>query len=240
MGRSLTWTLVVPALAAAACNAVFGVDELRFDPGAEASGASDGSGAGGSGGSGGGSTTNSGPGGAGGCDPALCPGIDTACRSRACTDDVCGFVDAAEGTACSGGVCDGQGSCVACLTEDDCDAADLCVEGTCVPPHCSDGELSGDESDVDCGGSCLLCPAMSDSGGDDDCLGNICLFGNCHACGLIGNGELSGCQPDHYCVEGTCVVRKLDGDLCKDDDEYLNDECTDDNGTYCDASCERT
>jgi len=44
---------------------------------------------------------------------------------------------------------------------------------------CADGELSGDESDVDCGGSCAPCGGGDTCFVDSDCSSGACLGGTC-------------------------------------------------------------
>ncbi len=119
-------------------------------------------GSGGLGGSGGG--TGGSTGGAGGstCVPEQCEGVDEDCRVRACDEnDECVFENVALGSTCTGTgdetVCDGDGNCVECNVTADCDGDDLCDQNLCVPAGCVDGELGGDETDIDCGGSCPPC-----------------------------------------------------------------------------------
>ena len=129
------------------------------EPGA--GGAAGGSGGSAPGGSGGGATGGSGgQGGAPVCvEPSDCPGADTTCQQRACTDGVCGVVNAAESTACTeddGRVCDGDGQCVECVQTTDCPDG-VCQDNQCVDPQCTDGIQNGNETDVDCGGTCPAC-----------------------------------------------------------------------------------
>lgn len=52
--------------------------------------------------------------------------------------------------------------------------ADTCLRR--FPDHCYDGDQSGDESDVDCGGSCQGC-TTGRCDGEEDCLRGTCVAG---------------------------------------------------------------
>jgi hypothetical protein len=55
--------------------------------------------------------------------PTDCPGADTTCAFRSCTNGACGTQLAAAGTKCTengGNLCDGKGACVTCLDDSDC------------------------------------------------------------------------------------------------------------------------
>ena len=88
----------------------------------------------------GGTTTSStggtgGGGGAGGCAVALdCPGTDTDCQVRTCTDQTCGVNNAQSGAPCDdeeGRFCDGTGNCAQCMQGNDC-LSGMCDLGKCV------------------------------------------------------------------------------------------------------------
>jgi hypothetical protein len=73
--------------------------------------------------------------------PTQCPGTDTTCEQRACTNGTCGMTAAAPGTACTedgGNVCDGAGSCVECVEHEDCEPDYMCDTGAsmCVADPC--------------------------------------------------------------------------------------------------------
>lgn len=90
--------------------------------------------------------------------------------------------------------------------EGDCDSSAQCETGlicgrdngpkfampagwdVCVPAHCQDSTLSGDETDIDCGGSCGQCPAPAHcaNGMLDAASGEL---------GLDCGGPCSPCQP---------------------------------------------
>ena len=87
-------------------------------------------------------------------------GADTDCSSRTCIDETCGVEHEPVGTSCtdsSGQACDGSGTCVECTLPAHCSPGHFCVSNLCVPA-CIDGQQSGGETDVDCGGPvCLPC-----------------------------------------------------------------------------------
>ena len=62
----------------------------------------------------------------------------------------------------------------------DCGLGDICVAYVCVP-HCNDGVLDGDESDVDCGGDACVarCLAGRTCNVNGDCASGICYYGIC-------------------------------------------------------------
>ena len=145
----------------------------------------------GDGGGSGGTTSSSG----GTCTSVQdCPEV-TLCKTMACVDGDCvaGFVSA--GLQCNGNqVCNGNGSCVDCIVNDDCwgDSA-YCLNDKCI--SCSDKEKNGDEIDVDCGGSkCGPCVAGACTA-DSECPSSYCVDGvccesactvQCRACNLPG------------------------------------------------------
>lgn len=185
--RSLRAATIVGALAAlilGGCEVIASVDRsLIQDPLG---------GAGGVGGSGGGTgLTGGSTGGSGGgdCLPAECPGADEDCRVRACdANDECTWENLAEGTTCTGSgdekVCDGDGTCVECNSTADCDGSDVCDEDLCVDAECVNGQLGGDETDVDCGGDVTTCSVRCELGESclvpSDCTSQSC--GTNHTC----------------------------------------------------------
>jgi len=76
---------------------------------------------------------------------------------------------------CGNGVVEGDEEC-----DDGNDSElDACLT-TCIAPACDDGELNGDETDVDCGGSCGTCTL-------------------CQACVVDGDCESAVCNVDKFC-----------------------------------------
>jgi hypothetical protein len=105
------------------------------------------------------------------------------------------------------------------------------IEVTTMPP-CEDGQQSGDETDVDCGGSCDVCSDGLGCVAPEDCQSNSCDTGNTNVClpatcgDGISNNEVLG-ETDVDCggeICGTCA----NGLSCN-----LADDCT---SAYCDDS----
>lgn len=73
-----------------------------------------------------------------------------------------------DGTVDDGELCDDANA----------DESDACTS-KCAPPSCSDAIVSGDESDVDCGGACPDCPAGGTCEDKADCASLACDAGAC-------------------------------------------------------------
>lgn len=125
-------------------------------------------------------------------------GIQNATCDDDCTFAVCG--DGAINEA-AGEQCDDEGISERC--DADCTAArcgdgtlnpaagEVCDDGNandrdtcttlCAPPDCNDGIVSGDETDVDCGGACTdKCMPNQACVVDSDCFTGMCNSGVCH------------------------------------------------------------
>jgi hypothetical protein len=152
-----------------------------------------------------------------------------------CTDDAC-----VEGspkhtpkpprTQCSqngGSVCAGDGTCVECVSADDC-TNEVCEDFHCVPASCGDTMKNGSETDIDCGGG--VCPDC-DNGKScllpSDCISGACSGNTCApSCTdmLQNNGESDvdcggvNCAPcgfgDMCVVPSDCVTASCVGGLC--------------------------
>jgi hypothetical protein len=116
MGRSslsLALALVLLALGATDCTNDFRQYKFDLPPGGQGPGAA---GVGGSVAGGGGTGGAGNTGGPPEClVPADCPGVDTQCRARSCSQGNCGTTPFASGTPCDengGTVCNGTGICV--------------------------------------------------------------------------------------------------------------------------------
>ncbi len=125
------------------------------------------------------------------CASRVCSG--GTCQASICTDDVkngsesdvdCGggscpgCVDGKvcrTATDCASGVCTG-GVCKPCSIGAEC-ASGVCTAGVCQPPTCTDREMNGSESDVDCGGG--TCPGCAN--GQRCAIPADCLSGSCVA-----------------------------------------------------------
>ena len=160
-------------------------------------------------------------GGCPGCpDGTMCLVPDD-CASGVCDDkgsntceaaDTCGNGLIETGESCDDGdIVVGDGCDASCLIEDgyNCAMPSDCAGGSCIlgvcqtpPAHCTDTVLSGDETDVDCGGSCGGCAGgqMCNDGGD--CLGFSCLANLCEPA-HCGDGMMSGDELGADCG-GSC------------------------------------
>ena len=130
-----------------------------------------------------------------------------------------------------------------CDDDPDCDGDWYCGnDGVCVAPTCDDGLISGDQTDVDCGGS--LCPPCDDGEGcedDADCESEVCDQGQClvPTCDDgVHNGEESDvdcggphcppCEPEQQCLNDTdCVSFDCEDGLCGEIEEVVPDPPTD-------------
>jgi len=174
--------LLVTALLAPACNAAFGIDDLRYEDTLDTSPVS--------------------------CDSADdCPGLDEVCRHRICEGGTCGFEIAVAGTLCTLGICDGQGSCVP--TGGPCQSPADCGGGFCVDGRCCDTSCEGDCEVCDLpehSGICTPHPAGSDP--SSACEGGACDGqGNCFVCGAGAPAETGACPAVcDQCVGGECQI----------------------------------
>jgi hypothetical protein len=176
---------------------------------------------------GGGSTTT--------CEVAGdCPGLDSDCRTRACVDDVCAFVDAPLGTVCDddGNSCNSSGECVECVLPSDCPEGEQCVAEQCVAAQCVNGLQDGDETDVDCGGSCVPCDNGSDCDGPSDCVSGFCNGGTCAPCSSDNQ-----CPLDQFCGAGVCSDKKAPGAICADPNQCQSGFCPAQDGVCCSSAC---
>lgn len=218
-----TATLLLAALivSALSCTTILGYDDLEVRPDDGTGGSAEGGGTGTS------------------CSSAEdCPGLDTDCQVRACTQGWCGFTDLVAGTPCSdaeGQVCDGFGNCVECVGDAQCDG-ERCFEFQCVPEHCADGQLSGDESDTDCGGSCPPCEDGEQCRDRSDCRSGVCSSdGRCAPC--TGSAD---CDESAYCDGGICTDRRADGDVCTSDEQCESGHCPSEDRVCCESACQTT
>ena len=90
-------------------------------------------------------------------------------------------VNTASGVECAESLqCDGQGSCVTCVEDDDCQsdcqtAVCKCEDGGCVSATCTNGTKDGTETHLDCGG--MLCNPCADTFNcieNSDCISKVC------------------------------------------------------------------
>jgi hypothetical protein len=176
---------------------------------------------------------------------ADCPGADTECQQRTCTNGVCGVNNAASGTVISAQntgdcvkiVCDGNGGTTtqndnADLPDDKNSCTnDLCTNGTPSHTNVSNGTMCG--TNLTClNGVCSGCAAASDCPGmDDECKTRTCTAGVC-GFSFTANGTAVSQQIPNDCQKKVCdgagnVVSQADNtDLPLDDgNPCTNDTC---------------
>ena len=163
------------------------------------------------------------------CSPEVCT-ADPVDNSAVCTPDP----GSAAGNACSpptGGTCDGQGNCLACTVDSDCEDDNACTDNACVTGECvftdndqnqcSVGGLPGTCSAGDCIGLCtgVTCP---DNG--IECQIDVCNPANAN-CEATNDGINTGCDlggsPGVCDGQGSCVECNIDaqcgsGETCVD------------------------
>jgi hypothetical protein len=160
-----------------------------------------------------------------------------------CTQDVCNgttpaYQDLLPGVACASGggqVCDGYGSCVECISNDQCTPPNTCGGGIvpnecgctevdpCVQHHCGswsngcftvacNGVQDGDETDEDCGGDhCPRCELGKVCAVDSDCKSGYCVRrSSADTLGICCNGRCDqscySCFEDHTAQpDGSCL-----------------------------------
>lgn len=206
----------------------------------------------------GGNGGTGGEGGGAGCTTAEdCPGTDTVCRSRSCTANVCGFVDAPAGTAtgndtagdCLREVCDGQGTVT--TEPDDMDilddnkdcTTDLCANGKPQNTPLGAGATCTSNGGKVCdgNGTCVECS------GPEHCTTSVCTANSCVPAACIdtvkngtetdidcGGADCTGCDDGKICVVAAdCTSKVCTQGVCQ------IPTCTDtiENGTESDIDC---
>ena len=168
------------------------------------------------------------------CIAAFCDQATGFCRPRPAG------VNCAQGAV---GVCDGEGTCVECVANDQCEDGDPCTVGVCVNNGCQ--AAVADTTDDSCEGSGSSCMTSEDCDAapfdcvvavcaGEECVADIrsdnafchvnpetqfgeCLAGNCYEC--VEGGEdycptPSACQTS-VCLDLTCATENLpDGQAC--------------------------
>ena len=126
-----------------------------------------------------------------------------------------------------------------CTKDDDCMEGYVCEENACVPGHCTDGVVSGDESDVDCGGTCLLCPDGMVCGNAADCINNYCEMEEGAAEGVCAScTSHDQCDEGGFCDDGVCVEGKELGAECDEHAQCGSGFCPPADGVCCETNCD--
>lgn len=157
-------------------------------------------------------------------DVADCEQSGGDCTKVQCLELECVRVDLEPGSECGLGVCDGEGSCVECNVQADCDPGELCEDHVCHAPDCFDGGKNGLETDIDCGGaSCEACEAGQSCEIGDDCQSSVCADEVCLA-PTCSDGVRNGDESDVDCGGPLCPKCE-DGKHCNEGDDCLAGSC---------------
>jgi hypothetical protein len=165
------------------------------------------------------------------CSPEACT-ADPNDNSAICTADP----GSAAGNACSppaGGTCDGQGSCVACTQNSQCEDNNACTDNACVAGACvftpddsntcSTGGLPGTCNAGTCEGLCTGVTCTNTV----ECVTNVCdpADGQCKP---QNDGINTGCDlggsPGVCDGQGTCVECNIDAQ-CASGETCVNNVC---------------
>ena len=166
------------------------------------------------------------------CSPEVCT-ADPNDNTAVCTPDP----GSAAGNACSppdGGTCDGQGNCVACTVNSDCEDNNECTDNACVAGaceftnndanQCSVGGLPGTCNAGDCEGLCAP-DTCADNG--VECQTDVCDPAD-GSCGTQNDGINTGCDLDGSAGvcdgAGACVECNTDAQ-CGGGQSCVNNAC---------------
>jgi hypothetical protein len=184
-----------------------------------------------------------------GCNTgADCPGTDTECQTRTCSNNTCGVAFAAAGTPtaaqtagdCKQNECNGAGAIVANIHNADVPndgfqcTADSCVQGTPKFTPIASGTACNQNGGSLCDaiGDCVQCNTASDCPGTDtDCHVRTCMVGVC------GVANTAAGNPTTTQTTGNCQINQCDGagnatnvadnsDVPVDNKQCTSDVCT--------------
>jgi hypothetical protein len=177
------------------------------------------------------------------------------CTINICADGRCVDSDSPAGDGCiqdDGSMCDGEGNCVECNNELDCDVDETCVDGWCIlAPDCTDdidctdgnqctinlcaegtcvdtdsppGDGCEDGGVCDGQGNCVECNVNDDCGLNEVCEANVCV-------------EEAECEVDAQCEDDIqCTLNNCVLGACVTTDADPGDTCDQDGGTMCDGA----
>ena len=126
-----------------------------------------------------------------------------ACRPLGIQGETCQYnYDCEAGLICSGGVCAMSAAGSLCKTDNDCNAPNFCILGSCRP-------LS------DAGGACGL---------NQDCFaGMVCTNGKCAVSGLgTPCSADADCNEPDYCIVGYCRPLSGQGGVCNQNGDCVS------------------
>ena len=151
-------------------------------------------------------------------------------------------------------VCNDEGDCVECVTNNHCPSGILCEDYKCSPASCNDGTKNGSETDEDCGGSCADCATGKACKVNTDCksgscTGMICqpsctdtLKNNAETDVDCGGPTCDPCGTNKTCGSGTdceslvCTSTKCAAPTCSDGQKNGTETAVDCGGASC-PSC---
>ncbi len=170
---------------------------------------------------------------------ADCPDPSNECDQKTCFSQFCGTIEREDGAtitrgSCAGscfegtpfffgplvyypecGMCDPAGNVIPTLAACMDDPNTTCnVSGYCpsIDPSCVDGQVTNDESDVDCGGTlCSPCGLFQGCWSNTDCLSSNCgppdvYCSGASCCGPQACTEVGGCPtPLNQCEQAVCI-----------------------------------
>ena len=157
------------------------------------------------------------------CKSGFCDGL--ICVTNNCTDKK---QDAGETDVDCGGSCKDSAVCALgqkCKAAGDCQTKICSAVGKCVDTTCSDGVLTSDETDIDCGGVCgAKCTTGKGckSGADCDskyCDGKVCVGDFC------SDKVLSAGETDLDCG-GACSKKCSTGQKCASNIDCTSAQCS--------------
>lgn len=185
--------------------------------------------------------------GAGACvacnQPSDCPGQDTFCRARSCTNHACGFTNTMAGTAlpmqtardCRRATCDGNGGTTS--VADDVDLPvdnnpctdDVCTMGAPSNPLRSSGASCGMNLVCDATGNCVGCRTAADCPGTSTECRTITCTSNVCGSSFASQGTPLAMQTGGDCRRAVCDGMGNSSEVNDDADVPVdNAECTDD------------
>lgn len=162
---------------------------------------------------------------------ADCDGEDR-CDDGRCAPPDCDDIDCPDDQVCYHGTCYPY-----CVDEDDCESEAQCEDSACIEPSCDDGLVSGEQTDVDCGGpNCPSCDIGQSCLEERDCVSELCEDEVCVAC--IVNED---CDDGEICDNNICLPEDgcTSDDQCDDGDDCTNSVCVDgdcEHDAFCDGS----
>ncbi len=188
------------------------------------------------------------------CVSDYCHAVDGQCVATSCEDAT---ISSDETDVDCGGSCPGCAVGELCTVPGDC-ASGLCysesgVDTRCIATSCDDNSLSGDETDVNCGGpDCVGCEVGKICDVPGDCASTYCnivthecVATSCEDTLLNGDesalncgGSCAGCLPGVTCDgPGDCASQRCDVDVCTAVTCASGAQEGDETGVDCGGSC---